>query len=79
MSGEVKGASFALMRLWLPLFTSWLLKGLILRYGGLKGYRRALPFFMGLVVGEFMAGFIRTVLDLTFHLYLPPDSGIGGL
>jgi hypothetical protein len=78
-AGYVVGASFSLMRLWLPLFTSWLLKSLILRYGGLKGYRRALPFFMGLVVGEFTAGFIRTLLDLSFGLYLPVDSGIGGL
>lgn len=77
--GFVVGASFSLMRLWLPLFTSWLLKTLILRYGGLKGYRRALPFFLGLIVGEFTAGFVRTLLDLSFHLYLPPDSGIGGL
>jgi hypothetical protein len=42
-------------------------------------YRRALPFFFGLVVGEFTAGFIRTVVDLAFDLYLPVDSGIGGL
>ncbi|MBW3623733.1 MAG: hypothetical protein KY468_10040 [Armatimonadetes bacterium] len=63
----------------MPLFVSWLIKVLILRYGGLSGYRRALPFFFGLVVGEFTAGFIRTVLDLAFDLYLPVDSGIGGL
>jgi hypothetical protein len=78
-AGYVVGASFALMRLWLPLFMAWLLKTFILRYGGLSGYRRALPLFMGLVIGEFTAGFLRTVLDLTFSLYLPVDSGIGGL
>jgi hypothetical protein len=78
-AGYVVGSSFALMRLWLPLFASWLLKSLILRYGGLSGYRKALPFFLGLVVGEFTAGFIRTILDLSFGLYLPVDSGIGGL
>ncbi len=78
-AGYVVGASYSLMRLWLPLFVSWLLKTLILRYGGLQGYRRALPFFLGLVVGEFTAGFIRTLLDLGFGLYLPVDSGIGGL
>jgi hypothetical protein len=51
----------------------------ILRYGGLRGYRAALPFFIGLVLGEFAAGFVRTLLDLGFGLYLPPGSGIGGL
>jgi len=42
--------------LWLPLWISCLLKGAILRYGGLRAYRRFLPFFLGLVVGEFVLG-----------------------
>lgn len=45
----------------------------------LRGYRIALPFFLGLVLGEFGAGFLRTVLDMAFALHLPPESGIGGL
>jgi hypothetical protein len=77
--GYLVAGSFGLFRLWLPIFVSWLAKVLILRYGGLRGYRRALPFFLGLVLGEFTAGFARTVLDLIFGLHLPPTSGIGGL
>jgi hypothetical protein len=77
--GYLVSGSFGLMRLWLPLFVSWLIKALLLRYGGLKAYRRALPFFIGLVLGEFSAGFLRTLLDLAWNLYLPPESGIGGL
>ncbi len=71
--------SFGLFRLWLPVFVSWFAKVLILRYGGLRAYRRALPFFLGLVLGEFTAGFCRTLLDLAFNLHFPPESGIGGL
>jgi hypothetical protein len=78
-AGYLVAGSFGLFRLWLPIFFSWLVKSLILRYGGLRLYRRALPFFLGLVLGEFGAGFIRTVLDLTFGLHLPAGSGIGGL
>jgi hypothetical protein len=78
-AGYLVAGSFALMRLWVPLFLSWLIKTLLLRYGGLKAYRAALPFFLGLIVGEFSAGFLRTVLDLAFNLYLPAESGIGGL
>jgi len=78
-AGFVVSNSFALQRLWLPIFVSWALKCLILRYGGLKGYRAALPFFIGLVFGEFSAGLFRTILDLGFGLYLPVNSGIGGL
>jgi hypothetical protein len=78
-AGYVVASSFALMRLWLPLTVSWLLKTLILRYGGLKGYRAALPAALGLVAGEFTAGLIRTLVDVAFNLHLPVDSGIGGL
>lgn len=78
-AGYLVAGSFGLFRLWLPIFVSWLLKALILRYGGLSGYRAALPFFIGLILGEFAAGFLRTLLDLLFGLHLPPESGIGGL
>jgi hypothetical protein len=65
--------------MWLPVCLTWLLKGVLLRYGGLRAYRRALPFFLGLILGEFSAGFLRTVVDLAFNLHLPASSGIGGL
>jgi hypothetical protein len=78
-AGYLISGSFGLFRLWVPLSVAWLLKSVILRYGGLRGYRAALPFFIGLVLGEFGAGFVRTLLDLGFGLYLPPGSGIGGL
>jgi hypothetical protein len=71
--------SFGLFRLWVPLLVAWLLRVVILRSGGLRGYPAALRFFIGLVLGEFAAGFVRTLLDLGFGLYLPPGSGIGGL
>lgn len=32
------------------IFT-WIVKSLLLRYGGLRAHRRALPFFLGLIVG----------------------------
>ena len=60
------------MRLWLPVFMAWLIKALVLRYGGLRGYRAALPFFIGLVLGEFALGFVRTVLDGTLGLSVHP-------
>jgi len=78
-AGYLVAGSFGLFRLWLPIFVSWLIKVLLLRYGGLRAYRQALPFFIGLILGEFVAGFARTVLDMSLGLHLPPESGIGGL
>jgi hypothetical protein len=78
-AGYLVSGSFGLMRLWLPIFATWLIKAVLLRYGGLGSYRKAQPLFIGLILGEFSAGFLRTVIDLVFNLHLPPESGIGGL
>ncbi len=77
--GYLAASSESVYRLWVPIFVTWLIKGSLLRYGGLRSYQRALPFFLGLVLGEFSAAFLRTVIDLVFSLYLPAMSGIGGL
>jgi hypothetical protein len=77
--GYLVSGSFGLFRLWLPIFITWLIKTLILRYGGLDWYRKARPFFFGLIFGEFLVAFLRTLVDLALGLYLPPSSGVGGL
>jgi hypothetical protein len=77
--GYLVSGSFGLFRLWLPIFVTWLVKTLILRYGGLDWFRKARPFFFGLIFGEFLVAFLRTLVDLALQLYLPPSSGVGGL
>ena len=77
--GYMAASSYGAYRMWAPVFVTWVIKGMLLRYGGLRAYRRALPFFLGLILGEFSAGFLRTIIDLAFNLYLPASSGIGGL
>ena len=40
------------------VFLAWVIKGIILRYGGPSLFRRARPFFLGLILGQFaVAGF----------------------
>ena len=34
-------------------FLAWLVKGPILRYGGVRAYRQVRPFFLGLILGHF--------------------------
>jgi len=43
-------------RMWFAIFISWAVKRIVLKHGGLKSYRRAVPFFIGLILGEFMIG-----------------------
>ncbi len=37
------------------ILLTWLVKLFLLRYGGLRAHRAALPLFIGLLVGDFTA------------------------
>ncbi|GIX07052.1 MAG: hypothetical protein KatS3mg115_1455 [Candidatus Poribacteria bacterium] len=41
---------------WFSIFLGWAMKFVLFRVGGLPLYRNAIPFFAGLVLGEFTAG-----------------------
>jgi hypothetical protein len=66
--GLAVSSSWAMGYMWFPIFIAWLLKRVILRGGGLQGYRTAIPFFLGLVLGEFVVGSIWNILGLVFNL-----------
>jgi hypothetical protein len=40
----------------MPLLLAWLTKALLLRYGGVRTYQASLPFFYGLILGQFIPG-----------------------
>ena len=44
-------------------FLAWMLKLLILKYGGPKLYQSARPFFIGLIVGEIVAAALWLIVD----------------
>ena len=54
--GYAISGSWSMEQLWFPMFISWLIKWAILRYGSAKAYRKAVPLFIGLVLGEFVVG-----------------------
>ena len=47
----------------LSVFISWLIKGIILKYGGPKLYNQGKPFFIGLVAGQFGSMCVWAVID----------------
>ena len=51
--------------LWASLMISTLAKWIILRQGGIKAHRRAIPFFLGLVLGEFVIGSIWSIIGVS--------------
>lgn len=49
-------------QVWLPFFIAWLLKVLALRYGGIRLYCQSLPFFYGVIIGDFLSGGLTTLV-----------------
>ena len=54
--GFATSTSWSMEKLWFCVFIGWMVKALIIRYGGAQLYRKAIPFFLGLVLGEFVVG-----------------------
>jgi hypothetical protein len=44
------------------IFTAWLIKAVMMRYGGLRLHRQGLTFFLGVIIGSAMAVFLRTII-----------------
>ena len=54
--------------MWLSLMIAWIFKVSILRFGGLKLYKAALPFFFGIILGDFLIGGVWTLLGLFYGI-----------
>jgi hypothetical protein len=61
---------------WFPVMLSWFIKSLILKHGGLKTHRKAVFFFLGLVLGDFTMRSIWSIVSLILNVYMP-SSGAG--
>ena len=62
--GYALAPSWSMNLIWFPLMISWLVKLFILRYGGLRLLRGSIPFFLGLILGEFMVGGFWTLIGI---------------
>ena len=66
--GYAVSGSWTMSHMWFSVFLSWLIKGIILRHGGLKIYRRGIPFFLGLIVGQFFVGSFWSIVGVIFDI-----------
>jgi hypothetical protein len=44
--------TYPMTQMWFSIFLGWLAKTLITKFGGNEGYQKAIPFFLGLVLGD---------------------------
>ena len=66
--GFVISGTYQANLVWVPLLLAWIAKVNILRYGGLRVYRSAMPFFFGLIVGEMTMGCLWGIIGMTFNI-----------
>lgn len=62
--GYAVSSSWGMGLLWLPMLLAWTVKVLLLRYGGLALYRRALPLAYGIIIAECLVGSGWTLLGM---------------
>lgn len=61
-------SSWGVEQLWMPLMIGCIAKFITLKFGGLKQYRRALPFFFGLILGEITVGSLWTIIGIILNM-----------
>ncbi|MBM3215803.1 hypothetical protein FJZ36_12900 [Candidatus Poribacteria bacterium] len=64
--GYAMANSWGMYNLWCPLFVAWLCKFVILKHSGLKAYRRAIPFFLGMALGDYVLGYSWSLASVAF-------------
>lgn len=64
-------ASWTTTVFWFPMLVAWILKTLIMRYGGIGAYRTARPIFLGLIFGEFTMAAVWTLVSCVFRTPAP--------
>jgi len=73
--GYAVAGSWTMSWMWFSVFISWLLKYILLRGGGMRLYRRGVPFFLGLMLGQFVSGSFWSMLgvitnQLTYEFFV---------
>jgi uncharacterized protein DUF6785/uncharacterized protein DUF6784 len=69
--GYAMCCSWTMVVFWFPMFVAWLLKSVIIRYGGMRLFARLRPFFLGLIFGEFTCATMWTLLAIFFDVPVP--------
>jgi hypothetical protein len=66
--GYAIAGTFTMDWLWFPTLIGWLVKALTLRYGGMQLYRTMIPFFIGLILGDYVIGGVWSLVGLAFDI-----------
>jgi len=65
--GYAVSGSWTMSWMWFSILIGYVLKRAILRYGGLRLFRRLAPFFLGLILGQYVVGSLWTLVGIAFR------------
>jgi len=69
--GYVLSTSWTVLVFWFPMFVAWVVKSLVVHYGGMRLYARIRPLFLGMIFGEFTAAVFWTVIAALWNVPAP--------
>jgi len=72
-AGYVLASAEGLGYFWFAVFVSWLIKFIILRFGGAKSFRKSAPIFLGLILGDYTLGCLWSIFGIIFQM---PTYGV---
>ena len=67
-AGYAVTSTFTMNFFWFSILVSFLLKWVISKHSGIGGFRKAAPFFLGLVLGEFVVTTFWSTVAILFRL-----------
>lgn len=69
--GYALSASWTMIVFWFPVFSAWAIKQPLVRYGGIRLYRKLRPFFLGMIFGEFGMAVLWTIISWAMDVPAP--------
>jgi hypothetical protein len=74
-AGFALGVSYAMNYFWTCVLVAWIIKLFIVRYLGMNAHKKAIPFFLGLILGDYTVGAVWSLIGLllgmpTYKIYI---------
>ena len=67
-AGYALGLSAGMVWVWSAVCVGWFIKAVLLKFGGLRTYRKASPFFVGVILGDFLIGTFWSLVGAVFEI-----------
>ncbi|MEI6217600.1 MAG: DUF6784 domain-containing protein, partial [bacterium] len=60
-------ANYQTMRISFSFLVGWLIKTVVVKYGGTRSYQKLMPFMMGLIAGDLLMGVVTIAVGAIYY------------